>query len=87
MNRAKRFFFDDYGPTVLGFVLPLVGSIVLVVALVIGGVVWMSSASCAQLGEQTGYPTRYVGPIGPGCMIEIDGQWIPASKWIYNNGN
>ncbi len=83
----KRLFYDSYGMNALGMVVTLVLVFVAIVAISVVGVAAISSAGCGSLGQQTGYPTRYIGPIGPGCMIEIDGQWIPSSKWIYNNGN
>lgn len=39
----------------------------------------LASWRCSSVAEETGVPTRFT--IGTGCLVQIDGKWIPYDRW------
>lgn len=56
----------------------------LVLALVIGGIVYAineaSAHECRKLATVSGMRTAYLG-IGSGCYVEVGGRMIPVENW------
>lgn len=42
--------------------------------------------SCRKLSENIKIETKY-SIWGGGCLLNIDDQWIPYTRWINNTGN
>ncbi len=72
-------FFDEH-PIMFVFV-TVVG---LVIAIFL--VAWpLEKYDCLKLGDNTGKETKY-HVWGGGCLIKVNGEFIPSEQWINNSG-
>lgn len=55
-----------------------VGSLLMFAALV-GLVVWLGDTRCTNQWKRSGFEYSYA--MVQGCMIKVDGRWIPASNY------
>ena len=71
---------------VLRAILVVIVIVVGMLAVSIGIAYPISKYNCNQYAEQLEINTEF-HMWGAGCLLEIDGQKIPKSKWINNTGN
>lgn len=77
---------DEYGEMKVWIVVALAH---VALILFLGGIVVAvnagEDASCSAVGRQTGRQTYY--SFNTGCLIKVDGQWVPEDNWVHNDGN
>lgn len=62
-----------------GYAEPVFVFISVVCAVLIGGALWLSSASCSAAWSKSGMATSW-GPI-QGCLVQTpSGRWVPAER-------
>lgn len=77
---------DDYGLLKDRYFFGLLLAFGLAAIVALGGVfAAFEQQSCLQIGEQTNHETNW--SLFTGCLVNVDGQWVPIKNWIYNNGN
>lgn len=55
-------------------------ALLMLIALVVSGLIWVSSAQCRAKWERSGMQSEWV--LFAGCRIQTaDGKWIPAANY------
>lgn len=70
----------------LSFIWPLLALITAVMAIIIAIAYPLDAYTCKKLGENTNRKSEYHF-IGGGCLIEVNGELVPKSVWVNNEGN
>ncbi len=80
LNTIKKIF------SAIGVILGIIATAVALVALMVLLFYPLNRYECSQLGKNVSIETEY-HLFGGGCLLSIDGEKIPSSKWKYNSGN
>lgn len=57
----------------------VIGGSIFLIALLFLGSFWLTSSSCEEVEQMTGYQTRWK-PLS-GCYVHVNDRWIPLDAW------